>query len=297
MASSPPPYAWVRIVRPIRARASLRRLVAAAVAGGALAFGPMWGIERPAPAAPEPVGLAEASRTTPAVVTRTDAEWIGPIVSRNVFDAARAVPADEDWAGWDDADEAIEVPWLLAGTMVAEPRTFSTALLIEDSEDGARRVIGLGDALGDGLIVVDISQDEIVVRREDGAEATLALAAWDALNAHQGPVEPTITRAGRLAWKVNDAALKPLYTNPGVALRGVRTKNGAAGVRLTRLVRSNTLYRLGLRKNDTIREVASVAVRDRKGLATALATLSRPSAFEIEITRRGKPYTLRYDVR
>src|SRR5690606_33266951 len=186
MALPAPRYSLVQIVRRASRGGIPASLAVAVGVGAALGLLVMRGggaaayDDRPAPSPAERHVVADS-------LDLSDEEWIGPILTRNVFDPEVAKEATAEWDGWqDDGSEDFEVPFLLMGTVVAVPADHSSAMLVEAVEDGARRIVGIGDALGEGLTVVEIAIDHIVVQRENGDEMALDLAGWEGIHEQHG---------------------------------------------------------------------------------------------------------------
>lgn len=272
-----------------------KRIGAAAGAGLILGILAMAGAtpssEERVAADPEPAVTMPVQSAGP-VLTRE--EWLEPILERSLFDASKA---GQEWDGEADL-EGPDLPWMLVGTLVAEPETYSSAAIVGEDEDARTRFYGLGDPLSEEAVLVGIETDHVVVRLQDGTLATLRQSE----PAERDSDEPPVFRRTRSDhFEVNDAALALLY-DADHPLSGVRTRahdsrRGKSGVRLTRVGRRTPLYRLGLRRNDIVHTVNGQSVAGRKDLASALRSLRTPSEFTVEITRRRRAKTLHYDVR
>jgi hypothetical protein len=101
---------------------------------------------------------ARASRVR--AMSRT--QYVDGILGRNLFDSTAIGKA-----GVDGGEEFTDLNFKLIATIVAEPTTFSSALIAENGRESSALGYGIGDKLMDAEVVA-IEQKRVTIRRADG---------------------------------------------------------------------------------------------------------------------------------
>jgi type II secretion system protein C len=267
-------------------------------------------------AAPGPVPESEAVATVggrsgaPPPVERalTGDQYLDGIMGRNLFDvamidlwAARRPTA----AGDDLAPSQLKVK--LLGTMVADPQQYSSALIADESTPDLPSSYSIGDMIQDRE-VVSIANTQVGLKGPDGkieylllegGELTPTVAATDGEPTAEGE---GVDQIGENKFSVSkDVFDKYINDLEGISRMGRallhRGPDGEFdGYRLSAIRRNTLADQLGIKNGDIIHAVNGQSLNSVQSAMNAYNTLRTDSSFCFEISRRGSPTELCYEV-
>jgi general secretion pathway protein C len=234
--------------------------------------------------------------------------YLDGIMSRNLFD----VNVISSWrparAGEGSGLVSSDLRVRLLGTIVAEPETFSSALIVEESTPEYARGYSIGDKLHDREIAA-IERRRVKLRAPDGTEEWLVVDA-DGLSA----AAPTETATGEpLAEGIEQVSENRFALSRDLFEKNINdlesiSKMGRAllhrgpdgefdGYRLSSIRRGSLAEQLGIKNGDVIHAVNGEQLNSMQAAMNAYNTMRTQSSFCFEVTRRGAPTELCYDVR
>lgn len=268
-------------------------------------------------AAPGPIPESEAVATTvtrpgsapPPVQRALSADqYLDGIMSRNLFDvtvidlwAARQPSA----AGDDLAPSQLKVK--LLGTMVADPEEYSSALIAEESSPDLPSSYSIHDMIQDRE-VVSIANTQVGLKGPDGkieylllegGELTQTVAAGDGEPTAEGEgVDQIGDNKFSVSKDVFDKYINDLegISRMGRALLHRGPDGEFDGYRLSAIRRNTLADQLGIKNGDIIHAVNGQPLNSVQSAMSAYNTLRTDSSFCFEISRRGSPTELCYEV-
>jgi len=234
--------------------------------------------------------------------------YLDGIMSRNVFDVnviASWRPArGEGGDGLVSSDLKVR----LLGTIVAEPESYSSALIVEESNPDFARGYSIGDKLHDREIA-SIERRRVKLRAPDGTEEWLVVdtegltAAGPSTVASSGEptaegVEQISDNRYRVSRETFDKNINDLesISRMGRALLHRGPDGEFDGYRLSSIRRGSLAEQLGIKNGDVIHAVNGESLNSMQAAMGAYNTMRSQSSFCFEITRRGAPTEICYDV-
>lgn len=249
-----------------------------------------------------------ASRSV-APRARTADQYLDVILGQNIFD-----PAERDrWAalknkpsseGPSGVEAPTEIDVKLLGTVVATDPNFSSALIVEGGKDHA-----YGYGIGDDLLgreVVAIDPKRVTLKFGTKLE-------YLTMDEEETPVRTTSSGAGG----TDDDGIEDLgdgkYALPrelfdkyvtdleavqkmGRALLHRGPDGNYDGYRLSAIRRGSLPDKLGIKNGDVIHSVNGTNLDSMQNAMGAYQTMRSENNFCLEVTRRGSPQTLCYDL-
>ncbi|HHO50979.1 MAG TPA: hypothetical protein ENK18_08930 [Deltaproteobacteria bacterium] len=261
---------------------------------GEVASAPVVSTGRPAPRAPMPRALSAD-------------KYLDGIMRRNLFD----VDIIATWNPNPTADKGpigpTDLNVKLVGTVVAVPAELSSAV-IRHEEKGYSRGYSVGDWLEDRE-VIKIEKKRVTLKRKDGQIEVLTID--DSISAP--PTSSTSTPSSSEDEAVQEtgdnkfAVSKELFDKYINDLEGISRMGRALlhrgpdgefdGYRLSAIRRNTLADQLGIKNGDIIHSVNGQPLNSVQSAMGAYNTMKTESNFCFEITRRGSPVELCYDVR
>ncbi|MBN2799515.1 MAG: hypothetical protein JXX28_10245 [Deltaproteobacteria bacterium] len=230
-------------------------------------------------------------------------DYVQGIIARNIFDHTAVGKVAEVREDGEYAISDLDVE--IVATVVAHPARYSSALL---TFSGATQGYGVGDRLADAEII-EIHKMRILVKRSDGSieviEAgdekpkpkTASTSSGSSGNSDEG-----IEQVSETEFNV-DRELVDKYMNDLAAVQQLgrarihRTDGEVDGYRLAGIRRDSMGWKLGIRNGDVIHSVNGSSLSSMGEAMTAFQTLQSESSFSFEVTRKGQPTKLQYNVR
>lgn len=239
----------------------------------------------------------------PRVVALSQRQYVDGILRRNLFDSTaigQKSSAEGDTTGVTQSDLKV----VLKGTLVAEPAQYSTAFIAEDAKDAQASAYGLG-AMVLGAKILEIRDTKVKILR-DGVEEWIIMGdEVVSTTTTSGPTptdEEGVEKVGENDFVVSRAKLDE-YLNDmeslsrmGRALLHRGPDGEFDGYRLSAIRRGSMPDKLGIRNGDIIHNVNGLALNNVQNAMTAFSSLQSESGLKFEVTRRGQPVTLNYDI-
>ena len=99
--------------------------------------------------------------------------------------------------------------------------------------------------------------------------------------------------------QITSELVNNLVQNPFDELKKVRLrpKDGELGLQIQWIQNDSILKKLGVKKGDVIKAINGIAFNNMADIANSINSLMSSERFDVEVTRRGKPTSLRYVVR
>ncbi len=271
-----------------------------------------------APASPEggaapqlPVEEGKAAKLAARLdKPRTEDEYLRQILDRNIFDQSKIGLKPKEGGGGDGGGGSpSDINMQLTGTIVAEPAAFSAAFILRDG-DKVSYAYGIGQSVGN-LTIMEILKDRVRVSR-NGAEEWLVMGGGKQKVVDASEPAPTgeamegVEQLSETEFRVSKALLdQNLNDLEGLSKLGRallhRGPDGEYdGYRLSAIRRGSLADKLGIRNGDIIHNVNGTALNSVPGAMEAFSgltgNLQGGSKFQFEVTRRGQPVTLSYEV-
>jgi type II secretory pathway component PulC len=196
----------------------------------------------------------------------------------------------------------------LIATFVTSPPEYSSALIADDDSPDLPRVYSLGHLLH-GREVVSIEWDRVGLEKEngdieyltmrDGTLAAVADAGEGPAEAGDGSVSQTSENRftiSRDAFEKNINDLESL-SKMGRALLHRGPDGEYDGYRLSAIRRGTLADQLGIKNGDIIHSVNGESLNSMQSAMNAYNTMKSGSSFCFEVSRRGTPTELCYDIR
>ena len=246
---------------------------------------------------------------TPAVKRISNEDYLKVILCRNLFDPSKVGECDVGQPDVvDEGEQVTELNVTLLGTLVAEPASYSSALIQEEGED---RAVGysLHDKIHDAEIVA-IEKKLVRLRRGDGKEEVLRMDE-DAprpkpnrtASKEEDSGDEDVTKVGENEFEIDGDTLdKYLSDLEGLSRMGRallhRGPDGEFdGYRLSAIRRNTIAEKLGIRNGDIVHSVNGKPLNSMTSAMDAYNTMQNEKAFSFEVTRRGQKMTMQYSVK
>ena len=241
--------------------------------------------------------------------------YMQPIMDRSLFDSSKVGASGGAIVGEDgEEQEATDLGATLILTSVADPATFSTALILVEGDDATPEVYMHGDALADAKID-EITRGRVYVLRQNGAREYLEIGSEGAKKKRGSSKKDGGGRKkkGRIDWsegvtKISDtqyqierssldnalANLDRLSRDARVVPNFVDGKSN--GFKIFGIKRNSAYKNLGLQNNDVITGVNGMELTSPDKALDVYSKLQNESSFSLEIVRKGSPVTMEYDI-
>jgi type II secretion system protein C len=255
----------------------------------------------PGEEAPEP----QRARTEPPA-PRIDPEtakvgYVGPIVKRSLFDSSKVDQGLDPNASMEDCPKT-DLNLVLYATIVAEPETFSSALIGEEKSESYPTGYGIGDQV-QGKEVYKIEQKKVVFNVGGSLECLTVAGEETARVVHKGDEEGGVSSEGENKFTVEQSLLDEALSNPealATQIRAVPHKGpdgNVDGYRLSGIRKGSVFEQLGVKNGDIIHSVNGKDLTSVSNAMDAYSSLGSEKAFTFEVTRRNQRQTMQYDVR
>lgn len=267
-------------------------------------------------AAPGAEGVAPAGETLAAAPAgrapvgaerpKTEGDYLRVILGRNIFDQSKIGQSPKEGGAVSDGDVTSIAKLSLRGTQVADPDLYSVAWIAKEGETTARWY-SLGQEVG-GVKIVAIYPHGILVAR-DGVQEWLGLGGKQEPVKTEGAAAPTTEDGSGIVAKSETEFVVPRselqkYMGDMDALSGLgrttvhRGPDGEPdGYRLSSIRRGSLGEKLGIRNGDVIHSVNGMPLNNMQSAMEAYQALQSGASFKIDVTRRGAPMNLNYEVR
>jgi general secretion pathway protein C len=261
------------------------------------------------PALANTAAPAAAAGRPPIARALSEKQYIDGIMSRNLFDVA----VIDEWAtrvevtpGGKPVEADIKAH--LLAVMVATPAEFSSALISEESSPDLPGSYSIGDTFHDRK-VVEIGNDRVGLQKEgesieylllEGGELPTSIASDESPSEEStGEVEPLGENKFAVSKDLFDKNINDLegISRMGRALLHRGPDGEFDGYRLSAIRRDTLADQLGIKNGDIIHSVNGQPLNSVQSAMNAYNTMRTESSFCFEISRRGSPTELCYEVR
>jgi type II secretory pathway component PulC len=308
----------IAMVSAVGVNQGIKRLVAEpevavdAATGELVAGDPASGLV-PAAGGPEGEGQdARQARIAARIdIPRSEDQYREAILERNIFDSSKAGGKPKEKAE-DDGGPAgpVDLNVTLKATWVAEPAAYSAAFFLKEG-DGYARAYGIGQEIS-GAKILAIEEGKVKILR-NGIEEWVSIggakvaAEKPAAAAEGTPVAEGVEQISETEFNVDKSLIESnLNDLEGLSKLGRallhRGPDGEYdGYRLSAIRRGSLADQLGIRNGDIVHMVNGTPLDSVQGAMQAFqgltGGLAPGGAFKFEVTRRGQPMTLNYNVK
>lgn len=268
------------------------------------------------------VEVPEATARRPSVAARdvepdgrparalTADQYLDGIMGRNLFDVAII----DLWAARrpsasGDSVALTELRVKLLGVIVADPEVYSSALIADEDSTELPRAYSIGDILH-AREVVSIEKQRVGLKKEDGTieyvtmdgalvRSTASSEPSSDDGADSGEVREVADGKYEVSKETFDKNINDLegISRMGRALLHRGPDGEFDGYRLSAIRRGTLADQLGIKNGDIIHSVNGEPLNSVQSAMNAYNTMKSQSNFCFEISRRGSPQQLCYDVR
>ena len=227
--------------------------------------------------------------------------YVGPIVKRSLFDSSKVDQGLDPNGSTEDCPKT-DLNLVLYATIVAEPETFSSALIGEEKSESYPTGYGIGDEV-QGKSVYKIEQKKVVFNVGGSLECLTVAGEEIARVVHKGDAEGGVSADGENKFTVDQSLLDEVLANPealATQLRAVPHKGpdgNIDGYRLSGIRKGSTIEQLGVKNGDIIHSVNGKELTSVSNAMDAYSSLGSEKSFSFEVTRRNQRQTMQYDVR
>lgn len=251
-----------------------------------------------------------ASRAAPRSRALTQDQYLDGIMSRNLFDVAMI----DQWAtrkpsaGGGLATSNLDVK--LIATLVAEPAEYSSALIADNSTPDLPQTYSIGDKIHDRTVKT-IENDRVGLERTDGTIEYLVFGSGD-LSLASAPASTTtasgeataegVTQLGENKYAITKDVFDKYLNDPeGLAGLGRALLHRGAdgeydGYRLSAIRRNSIADQLGIKNGDIVHSVNGQSLSSVQSAMGAFNSLRTEQKFCFQVSRRGSPTELCYEV-
>ena len=261
----------------------------------------------------EGAGAPEPAETRQGVPSRGNRDYVHGILKRNIFDPefiAKYNPAASTTSEGGETEKKTDLKVRLLGTVVAEPASFSSALIADDDRDAEATGYGIGDKLYDAEVTA-IEPKRVTLKRSDGSVEYLTMDVDDkapkrsTTSSSKGTEsdDDGVQEVSEGKYIVSRETLDK-YMNDMDSLSRMgrallhRGPDGAYdGYRMSAIRRNSIADKLGIKNGDIVHSVNGMPLNSMSGAMNALQALQSEAEFGFEITRRGQKQSLSYEVK
>lgn len=255
----------------------------------------------------EPDDVVVEAPTSPAtspsgVRVPAQRSYVDSIVRRNIFDSSAVF--DPNAAARDGGGECKEGGAKLLATVVADPPSFSSALIQMSGKDAGAEGYSIGDDVSGEGRIVSIEQKRVCL---DGGsclcmggekDRPVATTKGDTVVDDSG-----ITKLSDNRFAVDQSVLDDAMGNfelLATQLKAYPHKGPDGqidGYRLSSIRPSSLFAKLGIKNGDIVHAVNGTPLTSADGALAAYQALKNERSFSFELTRKNQKQTLEYEVR
>ncbi len=266
-----------------------------------------WNLAVPEVTATEADLLADADAVAPEPATRRalgEREYLSGILDRNLFDPEAIGVESEDAEGGGGGVAGLTIR--LRGTVVSDPPIYSSAF-IESEGKTVVHAYGIGQVV-EGAEIVAIERFRVRIRRgetEDWLEVGGDKVTPERTTAGEGEAstEGGVTQESETKFTVSRSMLDEKLGNLADLQKEARALQHRGpdgefdGYRLSAIRRGSMLDSIGVKNGDIIHSVNGLELSTMDGAMRALEQLRSETQLKVEVTRRGEPVALDYEIR
>ena len=123
--------------------------------------------------------------------------------------------------------------------------------------------------------------------------------ASNAMDSNTAASQVSAAEPGGKEGVISATLVQQLMENPFDELKNVRLrpKDGEQGLQIQWINKDSILSQLGVQKGDVIRSINGIPFRNMADITNSMNSLMNSDRFDVEVTRDGKPSSLKYVVR
>jgi type II secretion system protein C len=257
----------------------------------------------PGEAPPEPVRVRPDVPAPRVAVDPEKAklEWVTPIVKRSLFDSSKVDQGLDPNGSTEDCPKT-DLNVVLYATIVADPESFSSALIGEERSENFPSGYGIGDEVL-GKQVYKIEQKKVVFNVGGALECLTVAGEETARVVKKDAGAEGVSSDGENKFTVDESLLQEVLSNPealATQIRAVPHKGADGnvdGYRLSGIRKGSVFEKLGVKNGDIIHSVNGKDLTSVSNAMDAYGSLGSEKSFNFEVTRRNERQTMQYDVR
>lgn len=233
--------------------------------------------------------------------------YVDQIVRRNIFDSTAVFhePTEVNGDGQCKADSNLR----LLATMVALPMEYSTVLMAEGAERGAKsKPYRMGDVIGGDGKIVSIEQKKVCTDTNTCycMDQAPAKSAGPVAAANPGAVpnaDEGVRQVAENKFEVDRSFMDSAMGNLEALATQLRASPHKGpdgeidGFRLSSVRQGSLFSKLGIKNGDIVHAVNGTPLTSAEGAMSAYGALKNQGSFNFEITRRNQRSTLSYEIR
>jgi type II secretory pathway component PulC len=206
---------------------------------------------------------------------------------------------------------------LLKGVMLGTRQKDNYAIIDRGGQKGVW-TYEMGDVIERGLILKEIRKDSIKVEKaEFAAVLKLFSPVYEKTTGTQVasiPVgtQPPQKKAGSEQVKldlvkdirregsvtlVSKSLAEKVKTDSNIVMSAIAIKMGSDGLKVVTVDKGSIAQRMGIAPDDTLQEVNGQRLNSSQDMNKVYEALKNATSFEVRVLRRGRPETLRYEIR
>jgi type II secretory pathway component PulC len=269
----------------------------------------------PEPSAPAAGAPAPVSTQAPATV-EPDYKAIS---DRNLFRAKLQVEIPKPKTDKEIEEEmlaGIVKTMALKGVVLGVKKKDQYAVIDRGAQKGVW-TYEIGDTIEKGLIVKEIGKDSVklekdqfaavlklfsgVYERAEGARAGAPVlrplrGTPQAKGAGKRDYSKDIRKEGAVTL-VSKSLVDKLKSDNTAIMSSIAVRAAADGLQVVAVDQGSIAQRMGITANDTLQEVNGYKLNSSADMTKVYEALKNATSFEVRLMRRGKPETLRYEIR
>lgn len=235
------------------------------------------------------------------------------ITERNLFRAKLQIEIPKPKSEREIEEEtltAVVKSMALKGVMLSGHKGDDYAVIDLGGQKGVW-VYEVGEVIEKGLAVREIRKDSVTIEKGQFAavlklfssafERTPAAGAQDA--AAPAGTKPVKAGPGKDIRKegsvtvISKSLAQKLKADNNVIMSSIAVKPASDGLKVVAVDQGSIAQRIGIAPDDTLQEVNGHRLNSTEDMSKIYDDLKNAVAFEVKVLRRGKPETLRYEIR
>jgi type II secretory pathway component PulC len=217
----------------------------------------------------------------------------------------------------DEALTAIVKGMALKGVMLSLQKRDNYAVIDRGGQKGVW-TYEVGDVIERGLALKEIRKDSIKLEKgEFAAVLKLFSPVYERATGSVSPaqasatppsqqtvakemakldLEKSIRKEGSVTL-ISKSLAEKLKTNNNMVMSSIAVKVAADGLKVVAVDRGSIAQRMGISPEDTLQEVNGYRLNSSQDMNRVYEALKNTTSFNLKVLRRGKPETLRYEIR
>jgi type II secretory pathway component PulC len=242
------------------------------------------------------------------------------ITERNLFRAKLQVEIPKPKSEKEIEEEtlgALVKGMALKGVMLGVQKKDNYAVIDKGGQKGVW-TYEIGDVVEKGLVLKEIHKDSIKLEKGDfAAVVKLFSPVYERIPGSQPPeatsstraptrkagqenvkldLENSIRRQGSVTI-VSKALAEQLKSSNNMVMSSIAVKAAADGLKVVTVDQGSIAQRMGIAPDDTLQEVNGHRLSSSEDMNKVYEALKNATSFDLRVLRRGKPETLRYEIR